>query len=104
MKLGTTELMIILAIVVLLFGPSQIPKLTRMFKKSSQNFKAGMDEAAAEGDALKTQAQTVTTDAVAQAQAAADAAARQAQEAAAAAAKAAQDAAELAAKQAENKL
>ena len=30
MKIGTTELLIILAVVLLIFGPSQIPKLTRM--------------------------------------------------------------------------
>ncbi len=44
MKLGTTELLIILAIVVLLFGPSQLPKLTKMFGKSVKNFKSGMEE------------------------------------------------------------
>ena len=44
MKLGTTELLIILAIILLLFGPSQIPKLTRMIKKSSKSFKEGMAE------------------------------------------------------------
>lgn len=44
MKLGTTELLIILAIIVLIFGPSQIPKLTRMIKKSSKSFKEGMEE------------------------------------------------------------
>ena len=44
MKLGTTELLIILAIVVLLFGPTQLPKLTKMFGKSVKNFKSGMEE------------------------------------------------------------
>lgn len=44
MKLGTTELMIILAIVMLLFGPSQIPKLTRMFGRSVKSFRDGMNE------------------------------------------------------------
>ena len=34
MKIGTTELLIILAVVVIVFGPTQIPKLTRMFGKS----------------------------------------------------------------------
>ena len=33
MKIGTTELLIILAVVVIVFGPTQIPKLTRMFGK-----------------------------------------------------------------------
>ena len=35
MKLGTTELILILVIVILIFGPTQIPKLTRMFRKDS---------------------------------------------------------------------
>ena len=42
MKLGVTELLIVLAVVVILFGPSQIPKLTKMFGKSVKNFKDGM--------------------------------------------------------------
>jgi sec-independent protein translocase protein TatA len=44
MKLGTTELLIVLAVVVLIFGPTQIPKLTRMFGKSVKSFKDGMGE------------------------------------------------------------
>ena len=47
MKLGTTELIVILAIVVLIFGPTQIPKLTKMFGKSVKSFKDGMED---EGD------------------------------------------------------
>ncbi|MDO4475191.1 MAG: twin-arginine translocase TatA/TatE family subunit [Lachnospiraceae bacterium] len=42
MKLGTTELLVILAIVVLVLGPTQIPKLTRMFGKSIKSFKEGV--------------------------------------------------------------
>ncbi|MCD7883224.1 MAG: twin-arginine translocase TatA/TatE family subunit [Lachnospiraceae bacterium] len=45
MKLGTTELLIILAIIIILFGPSQIPKLTKMIGKASKSFREG-----AEGD------------------------------------------------------
>ena len=44
MKLGTTELLIILAIVLLVFGPSQLPKLSKMFGKSVKNIKTGMEE------------------------------------------------------------
>jgi sec-independent protein translocase protein TatA len=44
MKLGTTELLVILAIVVLLFGPSQIPKLSKMFGKSVKNFRDGVSD------------------------------------------------------------
>ncbi|MCD8347413.1 MAG: twin-arginine translocase TatA/TatE family subunit [Lachnospiraceae bacterium] len=52
MKLGTTELLIILAIILLLFGPSQIPKLSKMFGKAKKNF----DEAAHEDDVKTTTA------------------------------------------------
>jgi len=44
MKLGTTELIVILIIVLLIFGPTQIPKLTKMFGKSVKSFKDGMNE------------------------------------------------------------
>ena len=44
MKLGPTELIVILLIVIVLFGPTQIPKLTKMFGKSVKSFKDGMAE------------------------------------------------------------
>ena len=44
MKASTTELLIILLVVVLIFGPTQIPKLTKMFGKSVKSFKDGMEE------------------------------------------------------------
>ncbi len=44
MKLGTTELIVILVIVILIVGPTQIPKLTKMFGKSVKSFKDGMEE------------------------------------------------------------
>ena len=57
MKLGTTELLIILLVVVIVFGPTQIPKLTRMFGKSVKSFREGIGadekdvESGAAGDA-----------------------------------------------------
>ena len=33
MKFGTTELIVILIVVIIIFGPTQIPKLTKMFGK-----------------------------------------------------------------------
>ncbi len=42
MKMGVPELLVILVIVVIVFGPSQIPKLTKMFGKSVKNFRDGM--------------------------------------------------------------
>lgn len=44
MKIGVPELVVILLIVVVIFGPTQIPKLTRMFGKSVKNFREGMAE------------------------------------------------------------
>lgn len=44
MKIGTTELLVVLAIVILLFGPTQIPKLSRMLGKSIKNFRSGMSD------------------------------------------------------------
>ena len=44
MKFGTTELIVILVVVIIIFGPTQIPKLTRMFGKSAKAFKEGMEE------------------------------------------------------------
>ena len=42
MRLGTTELLIILLVVVVIFGPTQIPKLAKMIGKSVKNLRAGM--------------------------------------------------------------
>ncbi len=42
MKLGTTELLVVLAVVLILFGPTQIPKLTKMFGKSVKSFRDGI--------------------------------------------------------------
>lgn len=36
MKISMQELLIVLAIVVIIFGPTQIPKLKRMFRKSKK--------------------------------------------------------------------
>ncbi len=44
MRLGTLELLAILAIVLVVFGPSQLPKLTKMFGKSVKNFREAVDE------------------------------------------------------------
>lgn len=41
--LGPTELAIILVIVLVLFGPKQIPKLSRMFGKAMKDLREGME-------------------------------------------------------------
>ncbi|MCL2503609.1 MAG: twin-arginine translocase TatA/TatE family subunit [Coriobacteriia bacterium] len=41
--LGPAELLIILAIALVLFGPKQIPKLSRMFGKAMKDVRDGLD-------------------------------------------------------------
>ncbi len=50
MNLGPTELIIILAIVLLLFGSRKLPDLARSLGKSSKEFKKGMAEGASEDE------------------------------------------------------
>ncbi|MGB4592210.1 MAG: twin-arginine translocase TatA/TatE family subunit [Coriobacteriia bacterium] len=40
---GGSELLIVLAIILLLFGPSQLPKLAKMFGKSAKALREGME-------------------------------------------------------------
>lgn len=55
MKFGTTELLLILGVVVIIFGPTQIPKLAKMFGKSVKNFREGADTADKKNDAETTE-------------------------------------------------
>jgi sec-independent protein translocase protein TatA len=41
---GGWEIWAILAVVLLLFGPTQLPKLAKMFGKSARALKEGLDE------------------------------------------------------------
>jgi sec-independent protein translocase protein TatA len=44
MNIGPTELLIVLAIVLLLFGSTRLPKLARSLGQASKEFKKGIDE------------------------------------------------------------
>ena len=44
MRIGTQELIIILIVVIIIFGPTQIPKLAKMFGKASKKFKEGLND------------------------------------------------------------
>ena len=44
MRIGTNELLIILAVALLIFGPKNLPKLGTMFGKTINGFKKGMEE------------------------------------------------------------
>lgn len=44
MRASTTELLVVLIIVIVIFGPKQLPKLGRMLGASLKSFKKGMEE------------------------------------------------------------
>jgi sec-independent protein translocase protein TatA len=46
MNLGPTELIIILAIVLLVFGSTKLPKLARSMGQAQKEFKKGVNEGA----------------------------------------------------------
>ena len=46
MNIGPTELIIVLAIVLMLFGSTKLPKLARSLGQASNEFKKGIDEGA----------------------------------------------------------
>ena len=57
MNLGVPELLIILAVVLLLFGSTRLPKLARSLGQASKEFKQGAEEGAkddAPGDEPKS--------------------------------------------------
>ena len=47
MNLGPTELIIVLAILLLLFGGAKLPKLARSLGQAQQEFRRGSDDAGA---------------------------------------------------------
>lgn len=51
--LGTTELIIILVIIMVLFGAAKLPKLARSLGESSKEFKKGLAEGAGAEDEPK---------------------------------------------------
>ncbi len=44
MRIGTTELLMILIVVLIIFGPKNLPKLGKMFGKTMTGFKEGIDD------------------------------------------------------------
>jgi sec-independent protein translocase protein TatA len=53
MDLGPTELLIVLAIALLLFGGAKLPKLARSMGEASREFRKGVDGHDAESPAEK---------------------------------------------------
>ena len=44
MRIGTQELIIILVVVLIIFGPKNLPKLGKMFGQTMKGFKEGIDD------------------------------------------------------------
>ena len=58
MRIGTNELLIILVVALLIFGPKNLPKLGKMFGKTINGFKKGMeDEEGSDNSEEKTEKQ-----------------------------------------------
>jgi sec-independent protein translocase protein TatA len=47
---GGPEVLIILVVVLIIFGPTQLPKLAKMFGKSARSLKEGMEGTLADDD------------------------------------------------------
>ncbi|MBM3672698.1 MAG: twin-arginine translocase TatA/TatE family subunit [Actinobacteria bacterium] len=54
MSVGPTELLIVLGIILLLFGSTQLPKLARSMGQASKEFKKGVAEGATDEDSGTT--------------------------------------------------
>lgn len=44
MRIGTQELIIVLVVVLIIFGPKNLPKLGKMFGKTMKGFKEGIND------------------------------------------------------------
>ena len=62
MRIGTNELLIILVVALLIFGPKNLPKLGKMFGKTMYNFKKGMEEGEEEENTSKAETKTEKKD------------------------------------------
>ena len=62
MRIGTNELLIILVVALLIFGPKNLPKLGKMFGKTMTNFKKGMEEGEEEENTSKAETKTEKKD------------------------------------------
>lgn len=50
MRASTTELLVVLVIVIVIFGPKQLPRLGKMLGQSLKSFKKGMEEETPKAD------------------------------------------------------
>lgn len=49
-KVGVTEFLVILLIVLVVFGPTQLPKLSKTLGKTISSFKKGMEDELSKDD------------------------------------------------------
>lgn len=61
--IGVPELLIILVVVLVLFGPKQLPKLGKMFGKTMKEVRTGMDSFSEEMSAEKDKVDEVVAEA-----------------------------------------
>lgn len=61
MRIGPQELIIVLIIVLVIFGPKNLPKLGKMFGKTMKNFKEGMDDVDENGETKTAETKTAET-------------------------------------------
>jgi sec-independent protein translocase protein TatA len=54
-QVGGTELLILLVIILLIFGTKGVPEVARSLGRGEQQFRRGVEEAAAEASVGKTQ-------------------------------------------------
>ena len=60
MRIGPQEFIIVLIIVLVIFGPKNLPKLGKMFGKTMNTFKKGMEESDDEAETTTAKAETKT--------------------------------------------
>ena len=58
MRIGPQELIIVLIIVLVIFGPKNLPKMGKMFGNTMKNFKEGMEDVDDNGEVKKTETQS----------------------------------------------
>jgi len=60
--LGGNEVIVVIAVILLLFGSSQVPKLARNLGKAQKEFKDGLDQGKAESTAAESSDEKTTTE------------------------------------------
>ena len=62
MRVGMNEMLVILAVVLIIFGPKNLPKLGKMFGKTMKGFKEGIGNDEAEENGEEKTAETKKTE------------------------------------------